>query len=76
MRVQVPPFVRSPHPCVEPPCGHSEAEHVPTPELAAPGEVVVFCSECRRHEVRMAGRAWSARRGAFVLAWALPLSPV
>lgn len=49
--------LRSAHPCLDRDCGHHEREHVLTPELAAPGETVVWCVSCQRHETRR-GRRW------------------
>jgi hypothetical protein len=47
---------RGNHPCVARQCGHHPREHIPTPELAGPGETVVWCAACHRHELRL--RRW------------------
>ncbi|MGI0129175.1 MAG: hypothetical protein ACREEC_03345 [Thermoplasmata archaeon] len=39
------------HPCATNDCGHPDSDHIATPELAAPAEVVVWCARCHRHEV-------------------------
>ncbi|MGI0070523.1 MAG: hypothetical protein ACRECT_00350 [Thermoplasmata archaeon] len=49
------PRGRPGHPCVGSGCDHPDADHVATPELAAPAETVVWCTVCRRHEV---SRPW------------------
>ncbi len=58
----MPPLVdvRGPHPCLERGCGHSDTDHLPTPELAGPNELIVWCAACRRHESRRK-RSWFRR---------------
>ncbi len=50
---------RGAHRCLARRCGHPDSDHVPTPELASRGEVIVWCVACLRHE----GRTF--RPGAF-----------
>ncbi len=52
---------RPPHPCLDRGCRHPESEHVATPELAGPREVVVWCFACQRHETR-GPRRWFPMR--------------
>ncbi|HKN06541.1 MAG TPA: hypothetical protein VJ021_02900 [Thermoplasmata archaeon] len=52
---------RPSHPCLGSGCRHPESEHVATPELAGPEEVVVWCFACRRHETR-GSRRWFQHR--------------
>lgn len=52
---------RAPHPCLGTGCRHPDSEHVATPELAGPEEIVVWCFACRRHETR-APRRWFSHR--------------
>ncbi|HTS32923.1 MAG TPA: hypothetical protein VMI55_03165 [Thermoplasmata archaeon] len=57
MRVNMyhaPPAPHGSHPCLSRRCGHAQEHHVHTPELAASTERVVWCTQCRRHEVRRA----------------------
>ncbi len=59
----VPPH--SPHPCLARRCGHAPEDHVHTPELAASTESVVWCIQCRRHEVaRARSNGWLFGRRA------------
>ncbi len=55
------------HPCMTRDCGHPETAHVATPELATYPEVVVWCADCRRHEVHRPRR--------FRLPWSRGESP-
>lgn len=48
---------RAPHPCLGRDCRHPASEHVATPELAGPREIVVWCFVCQRHETR-GSRRW------------------
>ncbi len=52
--------LRGPHPCLDRGCGHPETEHLRTPELAGPRELIVWCAACRRHETRRL-RSWFRR---------------
>jgi len=51
-----------PYPCLGRRCGHEATDHVLTPELAGPTEVVVWCAKCHRHETRRPTR-WSGLFG-------------
>ncbi|HXW66455.1 MAG TPA: hypothetical protein VEL82_01005 [Thermoplasmata archaeon] len=55
--------------CLDRRCPHPPSDHIPTPELAARQEIVVWCAACRRHEVGRTPRrfAW-LRRGSDVAA--------
>jgi hypothetical protein len=49
---------------------------VPTPELASPGEVVVWCQECRSHEIGKPRRSLFPRlAGPTAIGRAQPLGP-
>jgi len=50
--------LRGPHSCLGRGCGHPDGDHLGTPELAGPAELVVWCVSCRRHEVRRARGFW------------------
>ncbi|HYA10928.1 MAG TPA: hypothetical protein VEH10_04580 [Thermoplasmata archaeon] len=63
---------RSPHPCIARRCGHATEVHVRTPELESTGETVLWCSGCRRHEVRSARKFWPGRRPQMALEPTIP----
>ncbi len=67
---------RSPHPCLARRCGHPTDSHVRTAELDSAGETVVWCTHCRRHEVRPARRIWGGRRAQLRVGSALPFRAV
>ena len=67
---------RAVHPCISRGCGHATEAHVRTPELEAVGETVLWCSHCRRHEVRATRWFRGGRRSRLPVAAALPLRAV